>query len=271
MNLQGENWIKQPAPQWVMVGFSGYFDAQKNSFSGKMQLENCGAIEFKKQEAGLANIEKFTSAPPASSAPAPAAVNNVTLKEIELSFKSNLFDETIKKARTFLEFEPNNKEAHAYLGVALLLKKEVDESISHLEKVIVLGDSMPFPVKRGKPNPLGLGHMLGDGELTIAKDKILLKDGDKIFQANLSDISETKLENYQNQCPYLYIKGFFVETRAKSEKTKQEMKDFWLFPTTATLQQVQQNNLTVNIIACKDEGILPTAMIKLLNRLRSAP
>lgn len=214
---------------------------------------------------------KTNSFAPSSAAPVNKPmppVNKVTLKEIELSFKSNLFDETIQKARTFLETEPDNVDANGYLGVSLLAKKDVDGAVVSLAKIVNSGQAMPFPVKRGRQDALKIGFLLGNAQITIAKTGVTIVEGDKTFQANMSDLSETRLENYQNQCPQVYIKGAFVETRAKSDKTKSEMKEFWLFPMSAQLQQVQNGNLMVNVIACQDEGILTTTIVKLLNRVR---
>jgi hypothetical protein len=46
----------------------------------------------------------------------------VTLRDIEISFKSNMYDETIRIASRFLETTPDSGPAHAYLGLALLAK-----------------------------------------------------------------------------------------------------------------------------------------------------
>jgi hypothetical protein len=61
------------------------------------------------------------------------------------------------------------------------------------------------------------------------------------------------------------VKGAFAENKGKPGD-----KTFNLFPATATLQQVQQNNLVYNIAACNDDGIVPSTIIKLVYRFAAA-
>ena len=214
-------------------------------------------------EAGWTRAKDLDKAKPLPETKEPAKV--VTLKEIELSLKSNLFDETIRLARIFLETTPNSKEAHTYLGISLLVKKDVDNAVIHLERAVLLGEPMTFPVKRLR-EPL-LGHGLDNVSVTITVDSVTIQSGKTFFRANFSNLSDFRVEYYNAQCPIVFLKGIFVESSENSQKSKQGVKQFNLFPPTATLQPVQQGNLVYNLAACNDEGIITMGIIKLLNRV----
>lgn len=190
---------------------------------------------------------------------------NVTLKEIELNFRSNLFDETIRSARVFLETRPDSKEAQAYLGLSLLIKKDLDNAALHLEQAISLGEPIILPVKRLR-EPL-LGHGLDDVSIALTTNAVIIKSGKTYYQANFSALSEARIANYNNQCPIIFLKGIFVETSDGSQKTKQGEKGFNLFPPTAILQPTRQGNLVYNLAACNDDGTITIGIMKVMNRL----
>jgi hypothetical protein len=192
-------------------------------------------------------------------------VKVVTLQDLELSFKSNLFDETIRMAKLFLETTPNSKEAHTYLGISLLIKKDVDNAVAHLERAVRLGEPMTFPVKRLR-EPL-IGHGLDVASVTITMDNLTIQSGKSSFQANFSNLTDFRIEYYNPQCPIVFFKGTFTESEGNPQKTKQDVKKFNLFPPSATLQPMQQGNLVYNVAACTDEGIIPMGLMKLLNRV----
>lgn len=193
--------------------------------------------------------------------------NAVTLRDLELSFRSNLIDETIRNARRFLETTPNSKEAHTFLGLSLLLKKDVDNAVVHLQQAVLLGEPITFPVKRLR-EPL-LGHGLDEATVTITANSVIIKSGKTFYQAGFSALSEYRIANYNNQCPIVYFKGSFVETFENSQKSKQGVKQFNIFPPSATLQPVQQGNLFYNVAACNDEGVVTLGIIKTLYRVMS--
>lgn len=190
-----------------------------------------------------------------------------TLKDIEVSFKSNMYDETIRVASRFLETTPDSREAHAYLGLALLAKKDQDSAILHLEKAIVLGQSVNFGLKRLR-EPL-LGHALDDVTVNVAADAVTIQSGKTFYRAAFSALKESRVNNYQNQCSVAYLKGAFSESSSNSDKQgKPGDKGFNLFPAASTLRQAQQGNLMVNLAYCAgDDGIIPTTIIKLIYRL----
>jgi len=211
-----------------------------------------------------------TNSPTGSTANSSSSTNSqpaktVTLKEIELSYKSNLIDETIQNASTFLETTPNSKEAQAYLGLSLLIKKNVDGAVIHLEKAVLLGEPMTFPVKRLR-EPL-IGHGLDEASVTLTMDSIIIKTGKTFFQANFSSLSDSRIQYYNSQCPIVFLKGVFAESSENSQKSKQGAKQFNLFPPSATLQPMRQDKVVYNLAACNDEGIITTGIVKLLYRL----
>ena len=48
--LRGVKWLKQPAPGWIIVDFSGGFDSQFRSFSGRKLNPSCGNIDLARVE-----------------------------------------------------------------------------------------------------------------------------------------------------------------------------------------------------------------------------
>jgi tetratricopeptide (TPR) repeat protein len=184
----------------------------------------------------------------------------VTLRDIEVSYKSSMFDETIRVASRFLEATPDSGEAHAYLGLALLVKKDPDNAVLHLERAMLLGQSINLPLKRLR-EPL-FGHAFDDVVVGLAADALTLTSGKTVYRASYSALTESRISNYQNQCPIAFVKGAFAEGKGKPGD-----KVFNLFPSTSTLQKVQQGNMVVNIAACNDDGIIPTTVIKLIYRL----
>jgi tetratricopeptide (TPR) repeat protein len=187
----------------------------------------------------------------------------VTLRDIDISFKSSMYDETVRLASRFLEATPNSGEAHAYLGLALIAKKDADNAVLHLERAMVLGQSINFPVKRLR-EPL-FGHAFDDVVVGLTADALTLQSGKTVYRADFSALADSKINNYKNQCPIAFVKGAFAEGKGKPGN-----KTFNLFPPTATLQQVQQGNMVVNIAACNDDGFIPTTIIKLIYRLSAA-
>jgi tetratricopeptide (TPR) repeat protein len=184
----------------------------------------------------------------------------VTLRDIELSYKSSMFDETIRVASRFLEATPDSGPAHAYLGLALLVKKDPDNAVLHLERAMLLGQSVNLSLKRLR-EPL-FGHAFDDVVVGLAADALTLTSGKTVYRASYSDLADSRIGNYQNQCPIAFVKGAFAEGKGKPGE-----KVFNLFPSNSTLQKVQQGNMVVNIAACNDDGIIPTTVIKLIYRL----
>ncbi|MDQ5845900.1 MAG: hypothetical protein M3539_11475, partial [Acidobacteriota bacterium] len=184
----------------------------------------------------------------------------VTLRDIELSYKSSMYDETIRVAGRFLEATPNSAEAHAYMGLALLVKKDADNAVLHLERAILLGQSINLPVKRLR-EPL-FGHAFDDVVVGIAADAVTLQSGKTVYRAAFSGLADSRIANYQNQCSIAFLKGAFAEGNGKPGN-----KTFNLFPSTSTLQKVQQGNMVVNVAACTEDGVIPSTIIKLIYRL----
>lgn len=184
----------------------------------------------------------------------------VTLRDIELSYKSSMFDETIRVASRFLEVTPDSAEAHAYLGLALLVKKDADNAVLHLERAMLLGQSINLSLKRLR-EPL-FGHAFDNVVVGLTADSLVIQQGKTVYKASFSALSNSTIGNYQNQCPIATVKGAFAEGNGKPGN-----KTFNLFPVTSTLVPVQQGNMTVNIAACNDDGIVPTTIIKLIYRL----
>ncbi|MFZ0749320.1 MAG: trypsin-like peptidase domain-containing protein, partial [Pyrinomonadaceae bacterium] len=189
----------------------------------------------------------------------------VTLRDLELSFQSNLFDETIRNARRFLQTNPNSPQAHGYLGYSLLVKKDVDNAVDHLLQTIVFGETVMLHVKRLR-EPL-LGHGLDEGTITFTRDSIIIRTGSSIHEANFSAIMESRLGNYNNTCPIVFLKGIFLDTA--NRKGKPGEKGFNLFPPSAGLRAVQQGQLVYNVAVCNDDGTVPNAAVKLLYRLKA--
>jgi tetratricopeptide (TPR) repeat protein len=187
----------------------------------------------------------------------------VTMRDIELSYKSSMFDETIRVASRFLEVTPDSAEAHAYLGLALLVKKDADNAVLHLERAMLLGQSINLPLKRLR-EPL-FGHAFDEVMVGLTADTLLIQQGKTVYKASFSALANSTIGNYKNQCPIATLKGAFAEGNGKPGN-----KTFNLFPSTSTLQQVQQGNMTVNVAACNDDGIVPTTIIKLIYRLSAA-
>ncbi len=205
---------------------------------------------------------KASGKSPAAAAGLPPS-GPVTLKDIEISYKSSMYDETVRAASRFLEATPDSGPAHAYLGLALLVKKDADNAVLHLERAMQLGQSMNFPMKRLRE--LLFGNSFDDVTVWLTANELIIQQGKTSYRANFSALGDSKINNYQNQCPIAFLKGAFVEGKGKPGE-----KGFNLFPATATLQQVRQNNLVYNIPACNDDGMVPTTIIKLIYRLSAA-
>jgi len=184
----------------------------------------------------------------------------VTMRDIELSYKSSMFDETIRVASRFLEATPDSALAHAYLGLALLARKDADNAVLHLERAMVLGQSINLPLKRLR-EPL-FGHAFDEVVVGLTADSLLIQQGKTVYKASYSALANSTIGNYKNQCPIATVKGAFAEGNGKPGN-----KTFNLFPVTSTLVPVQQGNMTVNYAACNDDGIVPTTIIKLIYRL----
>jgi hypothetical protein len=183
----------------------------------------------------------------------------VTLRDIELSYKSSMFDETVRVASRFLEATPDSGPAHAYLGLALLVKKDPDNAVLHLERAMILGQSINLSLKRLR-EPL-FGHAFDDVVVGLTADSLLIQQGKTVYKASFSALANSTIGNYKNQCPIATVKGAFAEGNGKPGN-----KTFNLFPATSTLVPVQQGNMTVNVAACNDDGIIPTTVIKLIYR-----
>jgi len=192
----------------------------------------------------------------------------VTLKDIEISYKSSMYDETVRTASRFLEATPDSGPAHAYLGLALLVKKDADNAVLHLERAMQLGQSMNFPMKRLRE--LLFGNSFDDVTVWLTANELIIQQGKTSYRAEYSALADSRVANYQNQCPIAFLKGAFAESSGNSTKGKPGDKGFNLFPATATLQQVRQNNLVYNVPACNDDGIIPMTIIKLIYRLSAA-
>jgi tetratricopeptide (TPR) repeat protein len=184
----------------------------------------------------------------------------VTLRDIEISYKSSMYDETVRVASRFLEATPDSAEAHAYLGLALLVKRDADNAVLHLERAMVLGQSLTFPMKRLR-EPL-FGHAFDEVVVGLTADALTLQQGKTVYRANFSALANSTSGNYQNQCTIATLKGAFAEGNGKPGN-----RTFNLFPSTSTLRQVQQGNMMVNYAACTEDGIVPSTIIKLIYRL----
>ena len=213
----------------------------------------------------LAN-NRVTSLEAKASGRSPAAVAGlqpsgpVTIRDIEISFKSSMYDETVRVASRFLEATPNSAEAHAYLGLALMAKKDADNAVLHLERAMVLGQSITFPLKRLR-EPL-FGHSFDEVVVGLTATALTLQQGKTVYRADFSALANSAIGNYQNQCPIATLKGAFAEGNGKPGN-----KTFNLFPVTSTLVKAQQGNMVVNVAACNDDGIVPMTVIKLIYRL----
>ncbi len=193
-----------------------------------------------------------------------------TLKDIEVAYKSNMYDETVRLATRFLETTPDSGPAHAYIGLALLAKKDSDNAVLHLERAIALGQSINFPLKRLR-EPL-IGHDLDNVTVHLYADALVVQQGNTLYRALFSALKDSKINYYQqnqSQCPIAYLKGAFAEGSVKSpEKVgKPGDKGFNLFPVTAILRPVQQGAMQVNYAYCVDDGVIPNTIVKLIYRL----
>ena len=244
---------------WLLGSNRGTFSVEGNNISGD---GFAGSVSYKwsfRKSGTGGSADSFNSTPNSPS-------SSVSIKEIETSFKSNLFDETIRLSRIFLQTSPNDKDANAYLGYSLLVKKDVDNALPYLENAIVSGQPIPFNLKRLRI-PL-IGHALENVSVVITATDVLVNSGNSTFQGKFSDLAESRIENYNNQCQIVHIKGMFTETSAKSEKTKQDKKEFNLFPPGTILQPTLQGKIVVNYAACNSqEDYLTTAMMTLISRL----
>ncbi|MDQ1639674.1 MAG: hypothetical protein QOF62_3013 [Pyrinomonadaceae bacterium] len=184
----------------------------------------------------------------------------VTMRDIELSYKSSMFDETIRVASRFLEVTPDSGEAHAYLGLALLARKDADNAVLQLERAMILGQSVNLPLKRLR-EPL-FGHAFDEVVVGLTADSLLIQQGKTVYKGSYAALANSTIGNYKNQCPIATVKGAFAEGNGKPGN-----KTFNLFPATSTLVPVQQGNMTINVAACNDDGIVPTTIIKLIYRL----
>lgn len=189
--------------------------------------------------------------------------NEVTPRDLELSFRSNLFDDTIRNATRLLQTNPNSPEAHSYLGLSLLAKRDAENGVIHLERAMLLGQAITLPVKRLR-EPL-LGHGLDDATVTLTRDSVTIRSGKSVFQAGFSALSESRMGNYNNTCPIAFLKGQFLD--GSNNKGKTSEKGFNLFPPSASLTPVRQGTLFYNVAACNDDGTVTTAIVKLLYRL----
>jgi hypothetical protein len=107
MQLNGDHWLIQPDAGWILVGFSGSFDENRQNFSGRMLSANCGGIELKRETTmssdSLSGFTNTTLNPPNTNT---LPQNNpYTIKEIESNFQAKLYDDVIKKARIFIQYE----------------------------------------------------------------------------------------------------------------------------------------------------------------------
>jgi hypothetical protein len=233
-------------------------------------------LKVRQLESARANANSGTAAvtppdvtrggPPTNPGGPPAA--NVSLSDIEASFRSNLFDETIRLSRGFLQSSPESKEANAYLGLGYLSKRDVDNAIGPLTKAISLGQPMVFPVKRLR-EPL-FGHAFDSVTVAISTANFAIISGKTAYTFNFADLSEARLDTYAGQCYIVHVKGTFTETSTGSDKSKRDTKTFNLFPPGSTLIQVQQGNMMVNNAHCTaDDNYMSMAVMNLLSRVMS--
>lgn len=200
-----------------------------------------------------------------------SSLSNVTLSDIETSFNSKLYDETIRLGNAFLQSTPDSKEANAYIGVSYLIKRDSLNAANFLEKAIKLGQPVPIPMKRLRI-PI-LGHAFEDARIIILSDSVIVEDGGSSFSAKYSDLTDFKLNtyyaNFQPQCGIVHLKGTFTEIKKKSEKQKMSKKQFDLFPMSAYLVTKQSGQLVFNEAACNNlEDFVPATIISLISRLK---
>jgi hypothetical protein len=113
------------------------------------------------------------------------------------------------------------------------------------------------------------GHALDDVTVNVTANSLTIQSGKTLYRASFSELKESRMGNYQNQCPTAFLKGAFSEGSVNSDKQgKPGDKGFNLFPSGSTLRQAQQGNMVVNVAYCAGEdGIIPTTIIKLIYRL----
>jgi hypothetical protein len=266
MTMFGSYWIKQPNANWTMAGFTGSFDQLRQTFTGRIQSSNCGGIELSRQ--ATVTQSNLQSAPIGKTYVPPSFISqslqNVTFNDVEVSFNSNLLDETIQKGRKFLESDPDNSVAHSYVGVSLLTKNDIDGAVYHLERAITQGSSIEFPIKRLREL---IGQSYNDVKIIISKDNFVILHGNTIFRVAYSDLTEATLLNYKNQCAIVQLKGMTDETYTNSSKSKRHKKQFDLFPLSSTLTQVKQGYVVINEATCNDDGVIMAGIVKLINNL----
>ena len=204
---------------------------------------------------------------PVPSNPVTIPVDTVTVREIDTAFKSNLMDDVIQKSQRLLQSNPNSPEANAYLGLALLSKRDVDNSASYLQKAIALGQQITLPFRRLKV--VIASHLFEESMVAISKSEITISAAGSTFKAPISSISNSMVYNYNNQCGVALIEGQFAETSQNSKKVKQDAKKFNLFPPNSVLNLVQpQGGMAYNVAVCDQQTVYTTVMIKLLAGLR---
>ena len=203
---------------------------------------------------------------PSTTTNAPSGFSpDVNAKVIENSYKSGLYDDVIRLAPAFLQTNSNSAEANAYLGLALLAKSDVDNAVGYLEKAISLGQQITLSVMRLR-EPL-IGHALENATVMITPSSVVVTSGKSNFTGSFLSLSNSTLTNYNNQCYLASLRGNFIETSEKSEKTKQSTKTFNMFPPNSGLRPTQQGNLVVNYAVCDTQNLNTTAIIKLIARL----
>lgn len=192
----------------------------------------------------------------------------VTVREIETSFKSNLFDDSAQKSARLLQSNPNSPEGNAYLGLSLLYKRDADNAAVFLQKGIALGQQITLPFKRLKI-PL-IGHAFEEAVITISAQNVTISAGGSSFTAPISTLSNSMITNYNNQCGVALIEGVFTETFQNSAKTKQDTKKFNMFPPNSALRTIQpQGGIAYNEAVCDQQTVHTTVIVKLLANLRA--
>ena len=112
-----------------------------------------------------------------------------------------------------------------------------------------------------------IGHALENATVTISAGGVVVTSGKSSFTGSFSSLSNSILTNYNNQCSLASLQGNFIETSGKSEKTKQGIKTFNMFPPNSGLRPVQQGNIVVNYAVCDTQSLNTTAIIKLIAHL----
>lgn len=198
----------------------------------------------------------------------------VKFAEIEQSFKANLFDEAINLGKEYLNLNPDDKTANFYVGISFLNKQETDLSLPFLQKFILLDGSLSFQLKRSDNYGgavIGAGGFTKDVEVIISKEFLSIKESRTTYKIRIKGLTDLSLRNWENRCPYFQLKGNFTEAKNNSDKTKEGIKEFFIFPNSVYKKEypnIFSSKYPVPGNECNDQGVYTTTALKLINFFR---